>query len=167
MQYFPAAPWPKSLKVMSLLGTVVLLGAGYGAWRAIPPYGFAHLLGCWVACLLPAIGLVSVLFVVRGYAVDDGRLYIQRLMWATVLDMEDLIRVRHDPEAMKCSARIFGNGGLFAFTGYYQNERLGRYRLFATNPECSVVLVLRNRVVVVTPDDPEAFVRHVRTLFPQ
>lgn len=166
MQYFPAASWPTSLKAISALGAVVLLGSGFGVWMAIPPYGFEHVLVSWAACLPPAIGVVAALFMVTGYEVDSHKLYIRRLLWATPIDLEGLVRVGHDPDATKGSVRLFGNGGMFAFTGLYQNERLGRYRLFATDAKRSVTLVLPKRMVVVTPADPHAFVQHLQSLFP-
>ena len=144
----------------------MILGVGYGAWKAVPPYGFAHLFGSLVACVPPAILLTAALFAVRGYEVDGGGLYVHRLLWATSIDLKGLKEVRHDPEAMKSSLRLFGNGGFFAITGVFQNKKLGRYRAFATNPEYSVVMVLPKRTLVITPADPQGFVRHVQMFFP-
>ena len=166
MQVFPAAVWPKSLKVASTLSVVVILGVGYAAWKAVPPYGLAHVLVSLAACVPPAIGFVAALFMVRGYELDGGGLHIHRLLWATSIDLKGLKQVRHDPEAMKSSIRLFGNGGFFAITGVFQNKKLGRYRAFATNPEHSVVLVLPNRTLVVSPADPQGFVRRVQMLHP-
>jgi hypothetical protein len=67
---------------------------------------------------------------------------------------------------MKCSSRLFGNGGLFSFTGLYRNRSFGRYRAFVTDPARSVALFLPNRVVVVSPADAEGFVRSIHAQFP-
>lgn len=48
----------------------------------------------------------------------------------------------------------------------FYNRALGRYRLFATDPKRAVVMLLPARTVVVTPEDPDAFIRVVRDLFP-
>jgi hypothetical protein len=64
-----------------------------------------------------------------------------------------------DPEAMRRSLRLFGNGGMFGFTGWLRNRRLGVYRAFATDPARAVVLTLGQRKIVITPADPAAFVR--------
>ena len=51
------------------------------------------------------------------------------------------------------------NGGLFSFGGQgCKNKRLGRFEAYATDPGRSVVLRFPGRVVVVTPDEPNAFV---------
>lgn len=133
--------------------------------RVVPPSGFAHLFGSAVSCVPPAIALFSALFLVRGYDVKDTRLYVRRLLWSTVIPLTGLARVWHEPEAVKCSARIFGNAGLFSFTGLYQSQALGRYRLFGTDPTRAVVLSLPHRVVVITPGAPEAFVQHLSRAF--
>ena len=101
------------------------------------------------------------LFAVRGYTLDNGRLIIHRLGWSSRLDLASLVSAVHDPLAMTGSIRIAGNGGLFAFCGYFRNKRLGNYRVFGTDPHRSVVLRFSDQVVVVTPDAPERFVEEL------
>ncbi len=167
--YFPAAFWPTSLKTVSFLGAALLIGVGVAAVKAIPhgthvPY--AEAFGTVVAFIPPAIALVALLFVVVGYELEPQELRIRRLLWSTQISLTGLQRVYADPELMKCSLRIFGNGGLFAITGLYQNRSLGRYRAFVTNPEQAVALFLPERIIVISPLDPEAFVHDVCARFP-
>jgi hypothetical protein len=163
---FDAAPWPKTLKVTSTIATLLLGVVGYAAARAIPPVEPAHTVGTLVALVPPLIAVFCALLVVKGYEVDATRLRVRRLLWDTVIRLDDLAQVWHDPEATKGSLRVFGNGGLYSFTGVFQNRKLGRYRAFITDSKCAVVLQLRRRVLVVTPALPEAFVAHVRTFCP-
>jgi len=62
---------------------------------------------------------------------------------------------------LRGSIRLFGNGGFFSFTGVFQSRKLGRYRAFVTDPARCVILRFTGRVVVVSPADPEAFIRDV------
>ena len=165
--YFPVAPWSTGLKVTSAVGTVILVGVGIGAYRAIPvPTGFTHQFGLAVALILPALLVGSLLFMVTGYAVEGTELYVRRLLWSTRISLQGLNRIWIEPAVCKGSIRVFGNGGLFSFTGLFYSKRLGRYRLFATDISRSVVLVLPARVVVITPAEPEAFIEHVRQFLP-
>jgi hypothetical protein len=169
MQRFASAPWPTFLKVSSFLGSAVLVGVGVAAAKAIPhgtrvPY--AEAFGTVVAFVPPAIALFAVLLIVAGYELERGQLRIRRLLWSTQIPLTGLDRIYADPTMMKCSIRIFGNGGLFSFTGLYRNRAFGRYRAFVTNPTHSVALFLANRVVVVSPADTEGFVRSVHAQFP-
>ncbi|MGH9365090.1 MAG: PH domain-containing protein [Thermoanaerobaculia bacterium] len=148
------------------MSALILLAVTYAAWRAVPPAGFAHGFGTAVACIPSAVALGAFLFVVVGYEVDASELRVRRLLWATALNLKGVNRIWQDPEVIKGSLRVFGNGGFLSFSGVFWSKRLGRYRIFATDLKRCVVLVLTDRVVVVTPADPDAFIRHIRTLFP-
>jgi hypothetical protein len=169
MQQFRAAPWPKSLKVISLLATAVLVGVGWAAWRVIPRgtrVPFAETVGTFVAAVPPLVLLGALLFVVTGFEVSPSELRIQRLLWSTRVSLDGLARAWSDPKAMSCSLRIWGNGGLYSITGYYHSKALGRYRAFVTDPACAVVLSLPNRTVVVSPAEPRAFLQALSLSFP-
>jgi hypothetical protein len=145
----------------------LILGVGIGAYRAIPvPTGFTHHFGLAAAMILPALLVGSLFFMVTGYAVEGSELYVKRLLWSTRISLRSLNRAWIEPAVCKGSIRVFGNGGLFSFTGLFYSKRLGRYRLFATDISHSVVLILPSRVVVITPAEPEAFIEHVRQSLP-
>lgn len=168
MRAFQAAPWPTALKVVSAIGTVLVGGVGLGAYRVIPPVGgFTQHFGTVVACLPPSILVFCLLFAVRSYRIEGGHLAIKRLLWSTNIPLLGIKEACHDQQAIKGSLRIWGNGGLFAITGIYWNKRLGRFRLYATDPAKAVIIRLHDRVVVVTPEEPEAFVRELQYLFPR
>ena len=163
---FPAAPWSTLLKVVSAISTAILLAVSYAAWRAAPPVGLAHDVGTAVAWVPLAVALGALLFVVTGYEIDASELRVRRLLWTTRIPLNGVKNAWSDPDVIKGSLRVFGNGGLFSFTGLFWSKRIGRYRLYATDLKRSVMLVLADRIVVVTPADPEAFLQQVRILFP-
>jgi hypothetical protein len=164
---FTAAPWPTSLKVSSGLGTLLLIGVGIASYRAIPvPSGLTHAFGLAITLVLPVLLVFSLFSTVTGYEVSLTDLTIQRLFWASHIPLVGLRRVFPDPSVCKGSTRIIGNAGLFGFTGLYQSRQLGPFRLFATDLTHSVVLVLPQRTVVVTPAAAEAFVAHIQHVFP-
>lgn len=169
MRYFRCAEWPTALKISSFLGAALLIGVWIATVNAIPhrtqvPY--AEAFGTVVAFVPPAIAVFAILFVVTGYELQSRQLHIRRLLWTTQVSLNGLLRIQVDPELMKCSIRIFGNGGLFSITGLYQNRVLGRYRAFVTNPKHAVALFLPDRIIVVSPADTKAFVQAVCAEFP-
>jgi len=169
MQRFPAAPWPASLKAISLLGTAVLVGVAYAVIMAIPRgtrVPFAETFGTVVAAVPPLVATIALLFVVTSYEVGPKELRIQRLLWSTRLSLGDLTRAWFDPNAMDGSLRLFGNGGLYSFTGLFRNRTLGRYRAFVTDPKQTVVLQLKKRVVVLSPAEPHAFLQALTVFSP-
>jgi hypothetical protein len=169
-RHFSAAPWPTCLKITSLLGCALLLGVGYAAFVAIPRdtrVPFAETFGTLIAFVTPTIALTAALFLVSGYELDGRCLLVRRLLWATPVSLTGIRKTYHDPAAMKRSLRVFGNGGLLSITGIYKNKSLGWYRAFVTDPSHAVVLVLPNRVVVISPSDPLAFIQQLRSTFPE
>jgi len=169
MPYFPAARWSTMLRVATLLGAGILVAVGVGAGMAIPrgtrvPY--AESFGLLVAFVPPAIAVFSVLTVVRGYEVDRHALRVRRLLWWTTVPLAGLARAAAEPTLLKGSVRVFGNGGLFSFSGRFRNREIGPYRAFVTDWSRAVVLFVPGRALVVSPADPAAFVRAVSARFP-
>ena len=159
MQRFDA-PWCTLLKVVTVLVSCLLLGIGLIIALSIPP---TQPLSRALVMLAPflAIGLAA-LFTVRSYEVDGAHLKIHRFGWISRFDLRNLKEARVDPESLRRSLRLFGNGGFFSFSGWFRSKSLGVYRFFGTDPERAVVLKFADdRIIVVTPDDPEEFVRTV------
>jgi hypothetical protein len=166
-RYFAVAPWPRSLKISSSLGTVLLLAICVASYRAIPvPIGFTHYFGLGISLVLPVLLVVSFLATITGYVVSTTDLAIQRILWVTHVPLVGLRRVYLDPGICKGAVRVIGNAGLFGFTGLYRSRQLGRFRLFATDLSQSVVLVLPGRTVVITPAAAVTFVEHIQHIFP-
>jgi hypothetical protein len=153
------APWGVRLGILTVLVVVVLTGVSVIEMIVLPG-AMAGLRG--LAAVVPLSVLIcSAPFVVRGYAISDRTLLVMRLFWATRIDLASLTSATADPGAMKRSVKIFGNDGLFVIGGLFWNKKLGRYRAFATDPKHSVVLRFVDRLIVVTPDDPERFVEAI------
>ncbi|MCX2801877.1 PH domain-containing protein [Microbulbifer thermotolerans] len=150
------APWSRQLKWITVFTTSLLL--------AIPilllskaPQAQSTLYNVAIGLPLATL-LLSTLFAIRGYRIEGGNLFILRPCWKTRVTLQGMSDVKADPEAMRDSIRIFGNGGLFGYIGLFRNNRLGRYRAFATDMSKSVVLRFPERTLVVTPDNPQQFV---------
>jgi hypothetical protein len=153
------APWGLSLKLLTIISTGILLGISI-----IGLYYYADKGEIWLfaVVVLPlAITVGSAFFIIRGYEIANGKLFVRRLIWDTEINLDKLQGVKVNPHAMKRSFRIFGNGGLFCFSGLFRNKQLGFYRAYATDPKSAVVLRLTDRVVVVTPENPTAFVAQI------
>jgi Bacterial PH domain len=159
VKHYPA-PWSKLLTGMSLFATVLCLGASFIVWRNAGTKASGDM-APWVALLPIAIVFIALLFTVRGYAITADEILIERLLWRTRLERARLQSATVDPGALTGAIRLFGNGGLYSFTGLFRSRRLGRFRAFVTDPGRAVVLRFPNRVVVVSPSDPEAFARDV------
>lgn len=102
--------------------------------------------------------VVALLLTVRGYRLESGSLYIERLLWKTRIDLRHLRSALADPMAMSWSIRALGNGGFFSVSGLFYSKKLRWYRAWVTNVKDCVVLRLEDRTVVVSPHDPQKFI---------
>lgn len=153
------APWGKALIIVSAVVAVFCIGAAVATPLALRgAYGWSVQLLQW----LPLAILLGMLpFVVRSYTITDDAILIRRLWWSTRLERGLLVSAEVVPKVMNRSLRACGNGGGFSFTGWYWNRQLGLYRAFVTDLNRTVVLKFRLRNVVVSPEDPEGFVREL------
>lgn len=157
-----SAPWGRHLVLITSLCGVILIGISAVLLARAPENPpWMYQVGTWMPL---AIFALCALFSVRGYSLQDHYLIVHRPGWRTRVNLEDLQSVSHQPDATRGSIRIFGNGGLFGFTGLFRNQKLGRYRAFATDISHTVVIRLPIRTIVVTPDNPQKFVEILHPL---
>jgi hypothetical protein len=149
-----AAPWGAALRWSSFglvaLTTVIYLGLGR------LPGGLNQSIAAWI---LPLLLLGTLPFLIRSYEITGDEILIRRLFWTTRLSLAGLKAAAVEPRAMAHSLRTFGNGGAFSFTGWFWKKPLGHYRAFVTDLNRTVVLRFEKRTVVVSPAEPEDFVR--------
>jgi hypothetical protein len=145
------APWGWSLKVSTAIACAIV---------AVPTvYQLAN--GRPIGWLLLAVLVVPIFYMVRGYTITPTHLEVARLGWTSRWPLDGLRSATVERGIMARSLRTFGNGGLFSITGRFRNARLGAYRAFVTDTERTVVLRFPTATVVISPDDPAAFVRHL------
>ena len=158
-----SAPWSRSLRLatagsVAVLMLVILAGLFTGPrllllWRIV-------MVGLPLAVLLSALP-----FMIRGYELTESHIAVERLGWRTILPLAGLVAVTGEPEGLRGSLRLFGNGGLFGISGWFWNRRIGRFRAYATDPGRAVLLRYQDgRRVVVTPHDVQQFIVRVKTL---
>ena len=160
-RYFNA-PWGTLLKVISVIGTVLLIGVFGGmilSGRASTPVTII------LYSLIPLLTLfISLLFIVRGYSISEKSFRVRRLLWYTDINISMLKSVEYDPKAMTGSLRTFGNGGLFSFSGSYKSRKLGAFKAYVTDFKKCVIINTAGQTVVVSPGNPELFVEVLRNL---
>jgi PH (Pleckstrin Homology) domain-containing protein len=155
------APWSRSLKTASVLAGFLFVGMATAGILIMPTRLAAarfFLVGG------PLVALASAfLTMVSGYTLTAAALEVRRPLWSTVFPLADLQSVAGDAKAFSGAFRLFGNGGLFSFTGFFWSRRLGCFRALATDPARAVILKFRRRTLVITPDDTQRFIVRVRT----
>ena len=155
-----AAPWATSLKVISLLSTLLLLAI---TWLLPLPKQAGGLIVVSVRALPVVLLGTCALFTVRRYELTGGWLNVQRLLWMTRIPLRTLIDAEWRRGSFGRAWRTCGNGGLYSFTGWYHQKSLGSFRALATRTTDAVILKFSDRKpIVVTPDEPGGFVEAIK-----
>lgn len=158
-----SAPWSRSLRILSTLAVIILLSLTLASLLITARLPLPARIA--LVTVAPVVLLVALLSMVRGYILTESRIEVRRLGWSTNLPLAGLATVTGEPDAMRGSLRLFGNGGLFAISGWFWNRKIGRYRAYATDPERAVLLRYRDGTkVVLTPHDVQHFIVRVRRL---
>ena len=87
-------------------------------------------------------------FIIRGYIVTEDALLVRHLVWKTRVPLHGLVSVQVDP-------KIHTWRNIFHLFG------TGRFRWILSDNKNYVVLRFENCSVVITPSDPEEFVRDI------
>ena len=158
-----SAPWSRSVRLVTAASVAVLLLivlAGLFTGPRQSPVWRVAMVGVPLGVLAAALP-----FMVRGYALTESHIEVRRLGWSSVLPLAGLLGVTGEPEGLRGSLRLLGNGGLFGISGWFWNRRIGRFRAYATDPARVVLLRYRDGTkVVVTPHDVQHFIVRVRAL---
>lgn len=157
------APWGPVLTAISAFATLLLISSAVFGTLCAPAE-----VGPWFGSFftLPLLFVSGAIpFTIRGYELQPNTLVIKRLGWQTQVPLTGLHAATADSTAMKRSMRLFGNGGMYSFTGLFRNKALGNYRAYAMETSHAVVLKINTRTVVITPDAPPAFVARLQHLY--
>lgn len=140
---------------MVLLGTI----AAFMVWLPrSDPFSRWLVVGTIGACIV-----VPPFFVVRGYVLAGDVLIVRRSFWNTRIELKGLRSAKADPDAFKGAWKTVGNDGLFAIHGWFVSRRLGKFRAFATRPASAVILDVGEKRIVISPEDPEAFLKAIHS----
>jgi hypothetical protein len=101
----------------------------------------------------------------KGYVIEDDVFTILRPFKTKNYPLSDIQSVTEvEKKNLKGSIRTFGVGGLFGYFGRFRNSTYGNMVWYATRRDRFVVIKCSNgKTIVITPDDPAAFVLAYQT----
>lgn len=156
-----AAALGASVKWITVGAYVVLLSVAFLAFYlrfAVK----APLLAFWVtAGTTTVISIASLGFRIHGYDLGPDELVIRYGFWRRVIRLGDVLSVSSGNGVINRSLRICASGGLWSFLGLFHHGELGRFRAYVSDLSKVVMLVTSAGRVLVSPSEPEQFVRDI------
>lgn len=165
-QVFPSAPMGRRV-VLTLCGVLGLLALGFIAnlYVALGKIQHAPASTRILQALAPLIPIA--VFVVTflwerskssQFSIEDNVLVLRRKRYP----LQGLVAAERDPLVLRNARRRFGNSGAGSIRGKFRSKRLGDFEAFLTDPENAVVLRWTDKVLALSPADPEFFIYSAR-----
>ncbi len=156
----------KATVQMTLFASAILLavgslhlGLGLTMKKATPGVRRTLIVaGAIILLCLPA----SLLLKVRNYEITRTHLVVRIGLSERSFPLNQVASVNLQPNALSGGRRDFGNGGLWSFAGTFSNPQLGEIRSYVSDLQKTVIIKLPDFAIVVSPDDPTAFVRELQ-----
>ncbi len=113
--------------------------------------------------LYSAVLVIPYLWAPQGYIITNKRILVKRLIGDLT------IRFIEEPERWAWTwwgIRLFASGGLYGYFGLFRFKGIGRVWMHATNRHNLVLIkTYQNKKILLSPKDPEEFIKLVRTNF--
>lgn len=154
MSEYPAAPLDRSTRMMSAAFVLALVVVSLTV-----PFAEGGIAGVILGIGFPVLVVtIAYGFSPRGYRVSpDGRLQVVRRWFGS--KSFRVKSVEATPMLFGLGGiRLAGSGGAFGWYGWFWRKGMGRYRAYVTDRAQLVVCNGPDGLVVISPDDPAAFV---------
>ncbi len=153
------ASWSRSTRLLTVvfLGScIAIMGVSYSG----PPLSWL-----FVATTIAVAATIAgaYCFAPTGYQLDDDSVLIRRRVGPKVVRLTAIRGARlMEPEELSGSIpRWPAVGGIFGFFGTFETPALGKHRWYAARDEDLVLLQTTSGPLVLSPDEPDTFVREV------
>lgn len=144
----------KTAKIITVIMLLVLVGLLYPVLKEGKTGG--SIASAIIDSLLFFITVFCYYFSTSGYRITNDKLIIERPVGKKIISLKNLQDIYSYQKIEKgFTIRTFGNGGLFGYFGYFNNDEIGRFKLYSTKGSAFVILDFGKEKIGISPDDPE------------
>lgn len=147
-------------KTFSTVFTLLLLGVVL--WQVYLYIDSPQLNSIIASTILLAILFVPYYHHPIRYFIDSKHVIIQRPFKSARINKRKIESARIlQPQEMKDTLRSFGVAGLYGYFGRFSNRNLGSMLWYATQRQNYVLIQTQDKNYILTPDNPQEFVRQL------
>ena len=148
-------PLSKSIKWITILATIIMLGA-----IGMMVYEWLQLQQpqlLWVLILLVVIIGATIAIIPRKVTVTDKDINIHLLAWKINIPADEIEKIEHFPHGIDAH-RIVGAGGYFGNLGLFTSKECGKHLSLITDPMDVCIITRKNKMpIVVSIKDNSVF----------
>lgn len=144
----------KTAKILTVLGLVISIAVLYPILVRKGETGtlFSAIMGLFLFFVMA----YSYYYSTKGYTLKDSKLIIHRPAGDKVISLKKLKGVYDFKKIEKgLTIRLFGNGGLFGYFGHFNNDKIGRFKMYSTKGWDFYILDFGKEKIAISPDEPE------------
>jgi hypothetical protein len=98
----------------------------------------------------------------QSYKVTSGGIVIKRPIGSKLIGFSTIKQIKPiEKDDFGFIMRVFGNGGLFGYTGIHKSAVLGETTFFATQQRNYIMVETDLKKYILTPDEPVDFMKSV------
>ena len=111
--------------------------------------------------LLSVTLFINFLYAPLGYEINPQNISIIRRVNSFVIPRSEILSIEPlSDDEMGRAWRLFGNGGMFGYTGWFSSSKQGRMRWFVSQRKNYIAITLQNhKKYIVSPDDVDGFMQ--------
>ncbi|MFT4092142.1 MAG: PH domain-containing protein [Niabella sp.] len=158
-----SASYDTFTKIITPSVTGIMMAIGISLHTITP--GAAKQTGYFTIAALLATFLISLAYAPKSYSVDEGCIYINRILLPPVIiKIENILSAAPvSRQSLRGSIRVFGAGGFFGYFGKFANKSYGKMTWYATNLQNAVLIKTQdNKKYVITPDNRDVFLNAIK-----
>lgn len=159
IQNFAPAKMGIAAKTMSLAFVITILVMDYFFLDVSRPFQ------SWLSALL-FLGPVALLTIVwfrrvKSYSLMENKIIVQMGSYTREYDIDQIQEIKKPHILFMKLRKIYGNGGLFSYTGLYSYPKIGRFKAFVTNWDHCIILKMRDEQIALSPENYESFLDQI------
>jgi hypothetical protein len=114
--------------------------------------------------LLSVTLFITFLYAPLGYEINPQNISIIRRVNSFVIPRSEILSIEPlSDDEMGRAWRLFGNGGMFGYTGWFSSSKQGRMRWFVSQRKNYIAITLQNhKKYIVSPDDVDGFMQAIQ-----
>ena len=111
--------------------------------------------------LLSVTLFITFLYAPLGYEINPQNISIIRRVNSFIIPRSEILSIEPlSDDDMGRAWRLFGNGGMFGYTGWFSSSKQGRMRWFVSQRKNYIAITLQNhKKYIVSPDDVDGFMQ--------
>jgi Bacterial PH domain len=112
--------------------------------------------------IMTVVILMTYLWHVQSYEITSGGIEIKRPIGSKLIGFSSITHVNSvKNDDIGFVFRLFGNGGIFGFTGLFKSRFYGDLTFYGTQQRNYVIIETDFKKYVLTPDEPFDFIKSV------